>query len=79
VQGRYTLYMEMERAARIAGGFALLGAGTAMLVLPGPGVLAILGGLTLLERDIPWAKRVTDRIRPKRAAQPEQKSDQPGG
>jgi Putative transmembrane protein (PGPGW) len=71
--------MEMERAARIAGGFALLGAGTAMLVLPGPGVLAILGGLTLLERDIPWAKRVTDRIRPKRAAQPGQKPDQRGG
>lgn len=69
----------MERAARIAGGFALLGAGTAMLVLPGPGVLAILGGLALLERDIPWAKRVTDRIRPKKAARPEQKRDQPGG
>ena len=51
--------MEVQRAARIAGGFALLGAGTAMLVLPGPGVLAILGGLTLLEKDIPWAKRVT--------------------
>jgi Putative transmembrane protein (PGPGW) len=71
--------MELERAARIAGGFALLGAGTAMLVLPGPGVLAILGGLTLLERDIPWAKRVTDRIRPKKAAQPEKRQNQPGG
>jgi hypothetical protein len=67
--------MELERAARIAGGFALLGAGTAMLVLPGPGVLAILGGLTLLERDMPWAKRVTDRIRPNRADKPEQETD----
>ena len=55
----------MERAARIAGGFALLGAGTAMLVLPGPGILAILGGLALLEKDMPWAKRITDRVRPK--------------
>ena len=71
--------MEMERAARIAGGFALLGAGTAMLVLPGPGVLAILGGLTLLERDIPWAKRVTDRIKPKKAGLSEPEQDQPGG
>lgn len=61
----------MERAARIAGGFALLGAGTAMLVLPGPGVLAILGGLTLLERDMPWAKRVTDKLKPKKSAQPD--------
>ena len=67
--------MEVERAARIAGGFALLGAGTAMLVLPGPGVLAILGGLTLLEKDMPWAKRVTDRIKPKKAVEPEKETD----
>ncbi|MGH8872492.1 MAG: PGPGW domain-containing protein [Acidimicrobiia bacterium] len=53
----------MSRVARLAGGFTLLGAGTAMLVLPGPGVLAILGGLALLERDLPWAKRITDRLR----------------
>ncbi len=67
--------MKVERAARIAGGYALLGAGTAMLVLPGPGVLAILGGLALLEKDIPWAKRMTDRIRPKKAGEPEQETD----
>ncbi len=67
--------MEVEKAARMAGGFALLGAGTAMLVLPGPGVLAILGGLALLEKDVPWAKRMTDRIRPKNAPKPEQESD----
>jgi hypothetical protein len=59
----------------MAGGFALLGAGTAMLVLPGPGVLAILGGLALLERDVPWAKRMTDRIRPKKTDKPEQETD----
>lgn len=34
-----------------------------MLVLPGPGILAIIGGLTLLERDLPWAKRITDRLK----------------
>ncbi len=34
-----------------------------MLVLPGPGVLAIIGGLTLLEKDIPWAKRATDKLK----------------
>ena len=67
--------MEVERAARVAGGFVLLGAGTAMLVLPGPGILAILGGLALLEKDVPWAKRMTDRIRPKNADKPEQKTD----
>ena len=67
--------MEVEKAARMAGGFALLGAGTAMLVLPGPGILAILGGLALLEKDVPWAKRMTDRIRPKNAEKPQQDSD----
>jgi Putative transmembrane protein (PGPGW) len=67
--------MEVERAARMAGGFALLGAGTAMLVLPGPGVLAILGGLALLEKDVPWAKRMTDRIRPKKTDKLEQETD----
>jgi hypothetical protein len=56
----------MSRIARLAGGFTLLGAGAAMLVLPGPGVLAILGGLTLLERDLPWAKRAVDALKPKR-------------
>jgi hypothetical protein len=53
----------MSRLARLAGGFTLLGAGTAMLVLPGPGILAIIGGLTLLEQDLPWAKRITDSLR----------------
>ncbi len=53
----------MGRVARLAGGFTLLGAGTAMLILPGPGILAIIGGLTLLEQDLPWAKKVTDRVR----------------
>lgn len=33
-----------------------------MLVLPGPGVLAIAGGLTLLGRELPWAKRITDTV-----------------
>jgi hypothetical protein len=61
----------VEKAARLAGGFALLGAGTAMLVLPGPGVLAILGGLALLERDVPWAKKVVDRLKPKAKDEPE--------
>jgi hypothetical protein len=52
----------MSKAANLTGGFALLGAGVAMLVLPGPGVLAIAGGLTLLGRELPWAKRITDTV-----------------
>ena len=49
--------------ARIAGGFTLIGAGTAMLVLPGPGLVTIFGGLTLLGKELRWAKRVTDAVK----------------
>ena len=65
----------MSRIARIAGGFTLLGAGTAMLVLPGPGILTILGGLALLEKDLPWAKRITDSLKAKAG----KSKDQTGG
>jgi hypothetical protein len=68
----------MSRVARLAGGFTLLGAGTAMLVLPGPGVLAILGGLALLEKDMPWAKRITDSLRSRRKSG-EKPEDQAAG
>ncbi|MGH8914416.1 MAG: PGPGW domain-containing protein [Acidimicrobiia bacterium] len=62
----------MIRVARLAGGFTLLGAGTAMLVLPGPGILAIVGGLTILEKDLPWAKRITDSLKAKTGSKPDQ-------
>jgi len=38
-------------------GVGLVLAGAAMLVLPGPGVLTIVAGLTLLERDVPAVGR----------------------
>lgn len=50
----------MERVARIGGGFALVTAGTAMLFLPGPGLLTIAGGLALLSKDVKWAGRASD-------------------
>jgi hypothetical protein len=53
----------MGRMVRIAGGSTLLVAGTAMLVLPGPGILTIAAGLALLEKDVAWARRVTKRVR----------------
>lgn len=55
----------MARIARIVGGFSLIVAGTFMLVLPGPGILTILGGLALLSRDIAWAGRLADRLKQK--------------
>lgn len=50
----------MAKIARIVGGFALIIAGIAMLVLPGPGIITIVGGLALLAQDIPWAGRLRD-------------------
>jgi uncharacterized protein (TIGR02611 family) len=39
-------------------GTALLIAGTAMLVLPGPGIAVILLGLVVLSAEFQWAKRI---------------------
>lgn len=42
---------------------ALIAAGIAMLVLPGPGILVILLGLGLLGTEFPWAKRLLERMK----------------
>ncbi len=46
-----------------AAGWALLGAGAALLVLPGPGIPVVLAGLVLLGRERPWARRLHQRVR----------------
>ena len=49
-------------AVAVVGGTVLL-TGVAMLVLPGPGILAILAGLALLATEFAWARRWLDRAR----------------
>ena len=49
-------------AVTVVGGTVVL-TGVAMLVLPGPGVLAILAGLALLATEFAWARRWLDRAR----------------
>ncbi|MBD7919786.1 hypothetical protein H9657_16060 [Cellulomonas sp. Sa3CUA2] len=49
-------------AVSVVGGTVLL-TGVAMLVLPGPGILAILAGLALLATEFAWARRWLDRAR----------------
>ncbi len=44
-------------------GSLLLVAGVFMLVLPGPGWLAIAGGLAILAKDVAWAERALERVR----------------
>lgn len=46
-------------------GFTLLACGIAMLVLPGPGWLIILLGLSVLSAEFAWARRLLRRIKQK--------------
>ena len=55
----------MNRLARIGAGYALVAAGTVMLVTPGPGLVAIAGGLALLSEDVAWAGRATTWLKGK--------------
>lgn len=56
-----------RRAAVAVVGGGLLVAGAAMVVLPGPGLITIALGLSVLGREFAWAaaleRRVRDRIR----------------
>jgi tellurite resistance protein TerC len=53
----------MLRIAKIVGGFALLIAGAAMVILPGPGWLTIAAGLAILAGEFLWARRLLDRLK----------------
>jgi UPF0716 family protein affecting phage T7 exclusion len=53
----------VKKIARIVAGFALLLAGAAMIVLPGPGWVTIAFGLALLAPDFPWARNALDRLK----------------
>jgi hypothetical protein len=46
----------------MAGGWVLLAVGVLLLVLPGPGIPLVILGLALLSRDVPWARRLRERI-----------------
>jgi uncharacterized protein (TIGR02611 family) len=52
-----------KRIAVLVLGLVVLGAGLAMMVLPGPGVLVILVGLAILATEFVWAERALDAAR----------------
>jgi uncharacterized protein (TIGR02611 family) len=54
---------QVKRVARIVAGFALLLAGAAMIVLPGPGWVTIALGLALLAPDFKWAHNSLERLK----------------
>jgi hypothetical protein len=51
-----------KSAIGLAGG-GLIAAGVVMLVTPGPGLLTIAGGLTLLSREFTTADKIVTRMR----------------
>ena len=59
-----------RRATVFVGGWLVVTAGLAMLVLPGPGLLVIVAGLGLLAVEFTWARRWRDAalVRAKQAA-----------
>jgi len=58
----------MIRVARVLGGFILIIAGVLMLVLPGPGILTIFGGLAMIATEFAWAKSIIDWVKARVAA-----------
>ena len=52
-----------KRAVRVVVGFVVLLAGMVMLVIPGPGWLAIVAGLAILSAEYHWARRLLVRLK----------------
>ena len=53
----------LVRLARMGLGTLVLLIGLAMIPLPGPGWLAVAGGLAILSRDVAWADRLLHYVR----------------
>lgn len=51
------------RVGRVSLGLVVLGVGLALIPLPGPGLAVIAGGLVLMSRDVPFARRWLERVR----------------
>ncbi len=52
-----------KRILVVIAGSAVLIAGVAMLVLPGPGLLTIAAGLAILASEFEWAERWMERVK----------------
>ena len=52
------------RASRVVLGLALVGVGLVLALpgVPGPGLLVMLVGLSVLSADFEWARRLRDRL-----------------
>jgi len=51
------------RVLRVTLGIVVVGVGISLLVLPGPGLIVIAGGLALMAQDVPFARRWLEKVR----------------
>jgi uncharacterized protein (TIGR02611 family) len=58
---RHLARSRLYRLVFAVAGFTVLLAGLAMLLLPGPGLLVIVIGLTILALEFAWAERMLER------------------
>ena len=65
---RHRLWHHTRRTAVFVVGTAVALAGVAMLVLPGPGLLLIVAGLSILAVEFAWAARWRDQAKERAAA-----------
>jgi len=56
-------YRSAQRLVVLVVGLTIAAAGVVMLVTPGPGLLAILAGLSLLATEFAWAKWFLKRVK----------------
>ncbi len=57
-----------KRTAVFVVGWAIVIAGLAMLVLPGPGLVVVIAGLSVLGIEFAWARRMRDAAQEKAKA-----------
>lgn len=62
-----TAAQHARRVAIFVVGMAVVLAGAAMLVLPGPGLLVIIAGLSILAVEFAWARALRDRAKDRAA------------
>jgi hypothetical protein len=53
----------LVRAARVIAGVLVTLTGIVLIVLPGPGLIVIALGLALLAQDVPFARRLLEKVR----------------
>lgn len=58
-----TTIQQAKRLIKIVIGFTVLLVGCIMIVTPGPGMAAIVGGLAILATEFVWAKRLMNRFK----------------